>query len=797
MPPSHSIFDCCLALLPTTREQSAKERETRRVGSWDRSEGDKMHVHVPGVGYVRGLSQRQLAVILRVCTLGTIWAVAFCIRMFSVLRYESIIHEFDPWFNYRATKVLVDDGTYAFWNWFDASSWYPLGRIVGGTVYPGIMYTAALLHRAYRVIGIDLDIREVCVTLAPVFSGITALATYMLTQQTWNEAAGLLAAAFVGIVPGYIARSAAGSYDNEAVAITALILTFALFVKAVNTGSIAWAALASLSYLYMVSSWGGYIFVMNVIPIYVLTLLLMGRYTNRLYVSFCAFYVLGTLLSMQIRFVGFNAVQSSEHMGALGVFGILNLYCCAMWIQSFSSPQTFRAVLRLLLMGALSLAGIAAVYGIYSGYIGPWTGRFYTLLDPTYAKRKIPIIASVAEHQPTSWSAFFFENHFLVMLMPVGIYHVLRNPNDTNVILVVYGVFSTYFTGVMNRLMLVYTPMCCVLAAIAISELLSVWMVPLKQKGVIPSVRSLFRSDVSSEDAASTSAAGSTSRKTAKRMSKRDASSSTAVQQHGTAPVTDQVEVSLGLILVVFGMGIAFVHHCVWSSSEMHSSPSVVLSYKVRSGDRVFIDDFREAYQWLNQNTASSTRVLSWWDYGYQLAGMSNVTTIVDNNTWNNTHIGTVGRCLNSDEVVAHRIARKLDVDYVLVVFGGLIGYASDDLNKLIWPIRISGSVDPSVNERDYLTANGEYSIGDDASETLTNSLMFRLSYHRFADVVAPSVESPIRDQNRGTVSKKARDIRLHSFEEVFTTGHWLVRIYRVKPPHARGFPLLAPVAET
>ena len=52
----------------------------------------------------------------------------------SVLRYESVIHEFDPYFNYRTTIKLVAEGTKEFWNWFDADSWYPLGRVVGGTV---------------------------------------------------------------------------------------------------------------------------------------------------------------------------------------------------------------------------------------------------------------------------------------------------------------------------------------------------------------------------------------------------------------------------------------------------------------------------------------------------------------------------------------------------------------------------------------------------------------------------------------------------------------------------------------
>ena len=34
---------------------------------------------------------------------------------------------------------------------------------------------------------------------------------------------------------------------------------------------------------------------------------------------------------------------------------------------------------------------------------------FYAMLDPTYAKNHIPIIASVSEHQPTTWSSYYFD----------------------------------------------------------------------------------------------------------------------------------------------------------------------------------------------------------------------------------------------------------------------------------------------------------------------------------------------------------------------------------------------------
>jgi dolichyl-diphosphooligosaccharide--protein glycosyltransferase len=59
---------------------------------------------------------------------------AFATRLFSVLRFESVIHEFDPYFNYRTTKFLAEEGFYNFHNWFDDRAWYPLGRIIGGNI---------------------------------------------------------------------------------------------------------------------------------------------------------------------------------------------------------------------------------------------------------------------------------------------------------------------------------------------------------------------------------------------------------------------------------------------------------------------------------------------------------------------------------------------------------------------------------------------------------------------------------------------------------------------------------------
>jgi hypothetical protein len=178
------------------------------------------------------LSPTGLTSLISFVVLSCAYISGFMSRLFSVIRFESIIHEFDPWFNYRSTAYMTENGFYNFLNWFDELAWYPLGRIVGGTVYPGngrrvylldvqtvrclgLMLTSGVIHWFLHMINIPIHIREICVFLAPFFSGLTALATYLFTKELWSRRAGLFAAAFIAIAPGYSSRSVAGSYDNE------------------------------------------------------------------------------------------------------------------------------------------------------------------------------------------------------------------------------------------------------------------------------------------------------------------------------------------------------------------------------------------------------------------------------------------------------------------------------------------------------------------------------------------------------------------------------------------------------
>ncbi|KAJ1340519.1 hypothetical protein BSLG_004613 [Batrachochytrium salamandrivorans] len=646
-------------------------------------------------------------------------------------------------FNYRTTVQLVEHGFYEFINWFDELSWYPLGRVVGGTVYPGIMVTAGLIHYLLNLLNFPIHIREVCVFLAPFFSAFTAIAAYLLTSELKDSSAGLLAAVFIGIVPGYISRSVAGSYDNEGIAIFLLVFTFYLWIKALKIGSAFYGAMTALFYFYMVSAWGGYVFITNLIPLHVFALILMGRFSTRIYVSYSTFYVIGTLSSMQIPFVGFQPTFTSEHMAALGIFGLIQIMAFIDLLRSHLSDGNLK------------------------------------------------------QHQPTAWPSFFFDLQLLIVVFPAGIFFCFRELRDEHVFVIIYSVIASYFAGVMVRLMLTLTPIVCVASALAFSYLLDVYLKDDESAvSSSPPASKLLDTDApSSSNALETEpqpASSSSSHASESSTPDRKRRKSVSTPGTKTTGLTSLLPIPSSIkFIVLIPMCIVlsiFAWHCTFVTSSSYSSPSVVLASTNPDGSMHIIDDFREAYYWLRQNTDEKAKILSWWDYGYQITGMSNRTVLVDNNTWNNTHIATVGKVMSCSEEVSYPVMRKLDVDYVLVIFGGLVGYSGDDINKFLWMIRIGQGVYPTdISERNFFTPQGEYAVDARASKAMKESLMYKLSYYRFSDLFGQGRNG--RDYVRNA-DIPATPISLSTVDEVYSTENMIVRIYQVKKPDNLGRPL-------
>ncbi|KAL6519121.1 Dolichyl-diphosphooligosaccharide--protein glycosyltransferase subunit stt3a [Orobanche gracilis] len=751
--------------------------------------------------------------VLLLFVLLLIGALAFSIRLFSVIKYESVIHEFDPYFNYRVTQSLIvivvkrrtpaevkaygtsqaqrfltKSGVYDFWNWFDDRTWYPLGRVIGGTVYPGLTLTAGTLWRLLNSLNIPLSVETVCVFTAPIFSAFASWATYLLTKEVKGVGAGLTAAALLAMVPSYISRSVAGSYDNEAVAIFALILTFYLYLKTLNTGSLFYATLNAIAYFYMVCSWGGYTFIINLIPMHVLLCIVTGRYSSRLYIAYAPLVVLGTLLAALVPVVGFNAVMTSEHFASFLVFIIIHIVALVYYIKGILPPQMFKVAVTLVV--SVGLDSLPCCFDCINsiGSFQPDERVERTKSEParsisnrTYASKYIPIIASVSEHQPPTWPSYFMDINVLAFLVPAGIIACFLPLSDASSFAVLYIVTSVYFSGVMVRLMLVLAPAACIMSGIALSEAFDVFTRSIKFH-LLGAMKNPHGDEGDTTNVVKTEKNEDSSKERSSRKSKKKEKENTErvsiVARLQQRLLVLPLETSLVAVFLLVLLGAFYVVHCVWAAAEAYSAPSIVLTSRSHDGLHVF-DDFREAYSWLRHNTEVDDKVASWWDYGYQTTAMANRTVIVDNNTWNNTHIATVGTAMSSSEKAAWDIFNSLDVKYVLVVFGGLVGYPSDDINKFLWMVRIGGGVFPHIKEPDYLR-DGQYRIDSEATPTMLNCLMYKLSYYRFVETDGRGF-----DRVRHTEIGK-KHFKLTHFEEVFTTHHWMVRIYKLKAPRNR-----------
>ena len=692
--------------------------------------------------------------------------IAFYIRLYSVFHYESVIHEYDPYFNYRATQQLVNEGFDKFMNWFDDRAWYPLGRYVGATVYPGMMMTSAFLYHAMNWFKISVELRNVCVFLGPLFSSMTTIVTYLLTKELKDSVSGLFAAGFIAIVPGYISRSVAGSYDYEAIAIFCMLLAYYFWIKAIKTGSLMWSTMCALAYFYMASSWGGYVVITNLIPLHVFFLMLMGRFSQRIYTAYTTTYVLGKFLSMQVPFIGLQPISTPEHLAGLGVFGLCQLLAFIDYIRSrLPNEQESRTVIRFVLVLTAGLALVSIVGMIYAGKINYFTGRLLSLLNPFRTKDSIPLIASVSEHQPTAWSGFFMNLHMLILACPVGIYFSFINLTNELVFVILYGILSLYFASMMIRLMLILAPAMCILAGIGLWALLKPHIGDLnkfhEQKSVTGSDQTKDLNETQKSVAANRgrNAKGGDQRR--------------KVQDKKQTEEQPRIQVAWFLILAYTLLLISFTSHSFWLASSVYDKTSIVIP-----AGQYNVDDFREAYYWLRMNTGEDARIMSWWDYGYQISSMANRTVLVDNNTWNNDQIARVGQAMASTEDKAHEIMTELGANYVLAVCGGRLGYSSDDINKLLWMVRIGSSIDSGkhIEESDYYNSNGEYRVGEEGSPALLNSLMYKMCYHNFN--VHGGHEPGLDKVRKAQISN---DINLNVVEEVFTSLNWLVRIYRVK----------------
>jgi len=223
-----------------------------------------------------------------------------------------------------------------------------------------------------------------------------------------------------------------------------------------------------------------------------------------------------------------------------------------------------------------------------------------------------------------------------------------------------------------------------------------------------------------------------------------------------TKPLSKEINVAVlaGLAAVA---GFFLVYSFSAATHPTVYQPNTVFPAVSQSSNEFsWVDDLREAVSWLKHNTANDTRIVTWRGLGQQLANIPRYSVLgIDPATPHN--LGEVAQIFQVDEQTAATKIAELGAQYVLVIFGGATGFHSDDLSR--------------AHE---ISREGHFS---------EQSLLFKLSYKGFADLPTRPSDQPGFDLARQHAVAFRPD--LTHFAEVFTSDHWLVRIFELSPPQA------------
>jgi dolichyl-diphosphooligosaccharide---protein glycosyltransferase len=529
-----------------------------------------------------------------------------------------------------------------------------------------------------------------------------------LTGSNWGMAtqnnppaleSAVFTAMIMSVIPAHLLRSVGGGYDNESVATTAMQLTFWFWTwtlsSANTTRAIILGVITGFMYFYMAAAWGGYVFVINVVGVHAAAIFLLRKVPfDHLYVSYTSFYVVGTALAMQIPVIGWTPLKSLEQLGPFAVFAGLQGLKLMRVLE-----HKYRTVNKWKVRGLVVLAGILValpiMFWLYSkGYFGPISSRVRGLFVK-HTKTGNPLVDSVAEHQAASAQAYFQYLNVVCYLAPIGFAIVaLVACTPASSFLIVYGVSAYFFSLKMVRLILLAAPIASICGGIALGYFWA-WSVGGIFGDDRPNLTSLLLEDDGSSAPTSTVTSNGTEAND-KNSSKKKKS---ALKKKGSSDIQVKANNPLWVRVVRLSVGLYAVYQAVPIAKEFKvmchqiakqiSHPTIISKGTNRqTGEVVLVDDYREAYFWLRDKTPTDARIMAWWDYGYQITGIGNRTTIADGNTWNHEHIALLGRILTGPEKDAHRIARHL-ADYVLVWAGG----GGDDVAKSPHLKRIANSV--------------------------------------------------------------------------------------------------------
>lgn len=530
--------------------------------------------------------------------------------------YGFQLNEFDPYFNYRATKFIVDNGIPAYFSWHDDMTWYPTGRDVAITSQVMLHITAATFYGAFG----GSDLYGFTIIFPVVVGSLTAIIVFALVRVIGGTTAGLFASLLYSISLPVITRGSIGWFKSEPLGLFYGLLAVYLFLSGIKSSShkIAAAKLigGGIFLGFSFSAWGGTDFFVLPLGLFILSLPFTRKDTGFLRWAIPLF-----ILGLTISLVPFERPGLAFFGKASGfmIIGPTLFLIVSSFIQKIGGEEKGKRNITLFLI-AMIVVGITVlstnVFGLpsfrYLNAINP----FLTTLDP--------LVDSIAEHATTTVFQSFLFNSVFMIFAGIGAWLIFKNlsnksneKQDVQIFALIFGLLGVYISSAFIRLELFSSLALVILGSIGLSLLTKEIFKPERQEN--------------------------------KKLTK-------------SHPKT--VKISFLIVVTIF---LIIPMMIPVSANWVNGAKAPPTILNGGSNYNIATTDWLDAMLWLKENTSKDSVVASWWDYGYWITTLGERKSVADNATLIDSRIKQIAQAFLSTPDEGWKILQKMDADYVLV----------------------------------------------------------------------------------------------------------------------------------
>jgi len=527
------------------------------------------------------------------------------------------LHEFDPFFNYRATEYIVENGIDEYFQWNDDLSWYPTGRNVSDTSQVMLHLTAAT---TYWIFGGGSDLYDFTILFPVVFGSLTCIVLFALVRVIGGTTAGLLSAIFFSVAFPIIIRGQIGWFKSEPLGIFFGLLGVYLFLSGIysknNKISFLKFVGAGIFIVFGMSAWGGDQFFIIPLGIFFLTLPFL-RTDHKFLIWSIPVFTISTLVTS----LGFERLGTDFVFGLGGISLIIPtifLVSCIL-IQSKSKDNSKTRNGLFFLAAVIILGSIFLILSSDSNIIPLPSYRYLNAINP-FLTTTDPLVDSVAEHATTSIQQSFLFHSILMLFAGIGIWLLLTNTkkifqikNDMIVFSLIFGILGVYISSAFIRL----------------EVFASIGIIILASMGISILIKEFF------------------SRKTEINKFKNN------------------------LLKLSFGIGLILLLVIPLTFPEdstifaLTDAPPTILNGGTQF--QIGNNDWNDSLEWIKNNTPEDSVIASWWDYGYWIQTKAERATLADNSTISSAKIQNIAKVLLDAPTEAWKSLQELDADYFVV----------------------------------------------------------------------------------------------------------------------------------